>query len=197
MKTTILALLLMSSPLLAQDVTFSGKVENGEGVCHDCPGFDFVLDYTHTSISSATIDLKPFVGLYVKGEGHWNGSVTTPALDVTSLTVVPQSFSIGGGGSIGKTLKFTTFASPGDLAFVMASTKDSFVPSPGVGILFLDPLHLSFLGSGFVGGGGEFTLKVDVPNDPALIGLSVFGQAGLFTGGALTTTNSDLKVISN
>jgi hypothetical protein len=152
---------------------------------------------THTSLSSTTIDLTPFVGMYVTGEGHWNGSSTTPAIDVTSLTVVPQSFSIGGGGSIGKTLGFSAFGTPGDLAIVMTAFNDGFIPLDGVGVVFLDPLSLSVLGSGPIGGDGELKIKVDVPNDPALIGLPVFGQAGLVSPFGITTTNSDLKVLSS
>lgn len=186
-----------ATTLLAQDVTFSGKCEDGEAVCYYCPGFDYVLDNTHTKLVSSTIALAPFVGQYVTGTGVWNGSTTSPTITVTAMSVVPESFSIGGGGALGGEVSFTVHGVPGDFAVVALGLSDGFVPVAGYGTLFLSPQSLFVLGQGVVDGeSGEFDVEIPIPNNPALAGFQVFGQAGLISsGGATRLTNSDRKVI--
>lgn len=189
-------LALFATSTFAQEVTFDGKVEDGENVCYYCPGFDFVLDNTHVSLVSPTIALLPLVGQYVHGTGMWNGSATAPKITVTAIQVVPQSFSIGGNGSIGGEMKFTANGAPGSLAILTLGFKDGFVPFGSWGTLFLNPNQMIVLGQGTTDGGGEFSIDIDIPDQPALIGLQVFGQAALVpAGGLLHLTNSDLKIL--
>ncbi len=194
-RASAFALLVLAPLSSAADVQFSGKVENGEGVCYYCPGFDFVLDFTHTSLTSSTIPLAPFVGQYVTGTGHWNGSTTAPKIEVTAIQATPQSFSIGGNATIGNRIKFTTFGTPGDTAIVLVAGADSFAPVPGFGVLFLSTTPVVVLGQGTIGGQGDVEIRVDLPADPALVGLKVFGQAARVGAAGHSLTNSDLKII--
>ncbi len=200
MKSLALAvasMLFAATAVFAQDVSFSGHVQDGKAVCYYCPGFEFVLDNTHASLHSSTIALAPFVGSYVTGTGHWNGSTTTPSIEVTAIQVVPEAFSIGGGGTIGKKMSFNVQAAPGVTAVSVLSFKDGFVPMGTWGTFFLDPLQFFVLGQGVTDSNGQFAIKIDVPNEPALIGLKVFGQAGILgSAGNWTLTNSDLKVLN-
>lgn len=192
----VAGLALFASSSFAQEVTFDGKVEDGENVCYYCPGFDFVLDNTHVSLVSPNIPLLPLVGQYVHGTGMWNGSTTAPKITVTTIQVVPQSFSIGGNGSIGGEMRFTANAAPGSLAILTLGFKDGFVPFGAWGTLFLAPNQMIVLGQGTTDGGGEFSIEIDIPDQPALIGLHVFGQGAVVPpGGLLSLTNSDLKIL--
>jgi hypothetical protein len=198
LSTLLIAVVLtvpaLSATASAQEVRFSGHLQNGESVCYYCPGFDFVLDNTHASLSSTTIDLLPFVGGYVRGVGQWNGSVTSPAIVVTTIDLVPQTFSIGGNASPGNKMKFTVLGAAGEMAVIAVAFHDGFFPVNG-DIVFLAPQSLMILGQGSLGG-GSMEVKVELPNNAALIGLGVFGQAAIVHGdGTLTMTNSDLKVI--
>jgi hypothetical protein len=187
---------LFASSSFAQEVTFDGKVEDGENVCYYCPGFDFVLDNTHVSLVSPTIALLPLVGQYVHGTGMWNGSTTAPKITVTAIQVVAQSFSIGGNGSIGGEMQFTVNAVPGSSAIALLAFKDGFVPFGSWGTLFLAPSQMIVLGQGTTDGGGEFSIDIDIPDQPALIGLQVFGQGAVVPpSGLLHLTNSDLKIL--
>ncbi len=178
-----------------QDVSFSGHVKDGKGVCYYCPGFDFVLDNTHTSLTSSTINLTPYVEQYVTGVGHWNGSTTAPQIDVTSIQIVVQPFSIGGNATIGHQIKFTTLGTPGDTAFILVAGNDGFANVPGYGVMFLATNSVLVLAQGTIGGTGSTEIKIDLPDDPSLVGLRVFGQAARVGPTSHSLTNSDLKVI--
>lgn len=192
----VAGLALFASSSFAQEVTFDGKVENGEAVCYYCPGFDFVLDNTHVSLVSPTIALLPYVGQYVHGAGVWNGSTTAPKITVTSIAIVPQAFSIGGNGHTGGTVQFTAAGVPGSTGIVLMGFADGFVPFGAWGCLFLNPTQMFVLGQGTLGGNGQYSIKIDVPDEPALIGLKLFGQAALVPqNGTLQLTNSDLKIL--
>ena len=67
------------------------------------------------------IDPLGVVGTYVEAWGVYNGSASTPIIDITMLNPEPESFSIGSGGSIGGPLDFTTHGNQGDYAVIAAS----------------------------------------------------------------------------
>ncbi|HED65470.1 MAG TPA: hypothetical protein ENJ09_07930 [Planctomycetes bacterium] len=192
------AALLFASSLSAQTVTFQGKVENGEGACYYCPGFDWVIDIADVPITSSVYNLDNFIGLYVDAVGQWNGSLQTPIIDITSMSVVPQSFSIGGGAKVGGVMKFSVWAGAGDFGFVIGSVGTGFQPlgrSKSLYLLDLSSSHV--VASGVLDSTG--LLKVKVPlNDPALGGLQVFGQGMVLPqgGGGFYFTNPDTKVIA-
>jgi len=186
-----LALLALAGPAASQSVTFRGKVEDVPGTANQ-----FVVDCTNTQLTSASIDLNAFVGQEVLIDGTWNGSTASPAVAVTAISMVPETFEIGGGASIGSQARFKTFGTPGDAAAVFASLGSSFLPFGPAGVGFLDPATLLNVGVGSVDGLGVFQVIVPVPNDPALVGLFVLGQ-GAMLGPAtpLLLTNPDCKTV--
>lgn len=188
--------LVVASTLFAQDVQFSAKVEDGEDVCYYCPGSDYVIDNTHCKLVSSTINLAPFIGQYVKGTGVWNGSTTNPTVQVTSMVVAGEGFTIGGGGALGGEIQFTAHGNPGESAFILLGATDSFIPAGNLGVLYLNPSSMFVLGQGTLAGDGEFSIDIDVPNLPSLSGVGVFGQAVIGPVGAYPRfTNSDRKVL--
>jgi hypothetical protein len=193
---TAITCLFVAGSLAAQDVSFWAKVEDGENVCYYCPGYDYVIDDTHTKLKSSTINLAPFVGQYVKGKGSWSGTLALPTITVTEMSVVSEGFSIGGGANLGGEAKFIAHGTPGQTAAILLAASDGFVPAGQNGILFLNPTNLLILGQGLVEDDGEFSIEVSIPNVPALNGLAVFGQA-VFTpaAGMPRFSNLDRKVI--
>ena len=183
------AILTITSLANAQDVTFKGKVEDVSGTAGQ-----FVVDCTSVDLSSTAFNLNLFVGQQVEIQGTWNGSVANPAVVVNAIQSVPESFELGGGGKIGDVAQPTVTAAPGSLAFTFASLSTSFLPlgSAGVGFLGGNPFKT---GSGTVGGAGILELNVPIPNDPSLIGVTVYGQAIVVDPGtgAFEFTNPDCK----
>jgi len=193
---TALTCLFVAGSLAAQDVSFWGKVEDGENVCYYCPGYDYVVDNTHTKLTSSTVDLAPFVGQYVTGKGTWSGTSASPTLTVTEMSVAPEGFTIGGGANLGGEAKFIAHGTPGQNAAILLAASDGFVPAGANGILFLNPTSLLILGQGVVENDGEFAIEVSIPDVPALNGLAIFGQAVFTPGvGMPRFSNLDRKVI--
>ena len=66
------------------------------------------------------------------------------------------------------------------------------------GVVFVD-LGQTVIGtSGVIPGGGILQTNLQIPADPSLIGLEVFGQGALIDGaGNLTLTNPDCKTIDS
>lgn len=180
----------------AQTVNFRGKVEDGESVCYYCPGFGFVIDGTKTTLTSSTISLLPFVGQQVIGTGVWNGSTTSPNIFVLSMSLVAESFSIGGGASIGDSLQFTVAGSANDVCVAVGSLGSGFTNFGPLGICFLGFPTLLILGDGVADSSGEFSVDVEIPNLPALIGLNIFGQGAILpVNGAAYLSNLDMKTL--
>jgi len=194
MKPSIaLALLALSTPALAQDVTFRGKVEDVSGTANQ-----FFLDCTDVDLSSGAFNLNDFVGQQVEIEGSWNGSVANPAVVVNAIQAVIESFEIGGGGKIGELAHPSVTAAPGSLAFTFASLSTSFLPLGASGVGFLGG-NVFGTGSGTIPGGGILELNIPVPNDPSLIGVDIFGQAIVADPGtgAFEFTNPDCKTLKD
>jgi hypothetical protein len=196
----LLAIALFTPTALTQEVTFRAKVEDGENLCYYCPGFGFTIHGTKTTLSSSVYNLTPYISTHIRGVGQWNGSTTAPNIDITFLAPVAESFSIGGGGDLGKELDFTANGLPGDIAVVAGSVGNlggaGFTPLAGTGVVFLGLNNLIVLGSGVTDGQGEFTREVFIPNLPAFQGLQVFGQGVIFPSGDQPyTTNVDFKVL--
>lgn len=185
-----LALFTLSSLAAAQSVTVRGKVEDVSGA----PG-QFILDCTNVDLSSSNFDLNQFVGAQVELQGTWNGSTASPAVLVTALQSVGESFEIGGSGQIGTLAKPSVTGTPGSLAITFASLSSSFVPTAGFGTVLLGgiPFHT---GSGTIPAGGTRELSVLIPNDSALIGIDIFGQGAIIAAGTVQLTNPDCKTFS-
>lgn len=188
-----LSLLVLSPLAAAQSVMLRGKVEDVSGTSGQ-----FFVDCTGVDLSSAAFNLNLFVGSQTEIHGTWNGSSTNPAIVVTDIQVVPESFEIGGGGKIGEAAKPTVTGAPGSLAVTFASTSTSFAPLGAWGSSFLggNPFHT---GTGTIPGGGKLELSVHVPNDPTLIGVDVFGQGAIIdtVAGSVLLTNPDCKTLES
>ncbi len=187
----------LAAPALSQEVTFRGKVEDGEDVCYYCPGFGYVIDGTKTTLSSTNYALEPLVGSQIRAVGIWNGSASAPNIHITFLEVVQESFSLSGGGQLGDDLGFTANGQPGDAAIVArALGATGFLALPGLGVAFLDATSLAMVGAGPTDGSGEYSKDLAIPNLPGLQGLTIFGQGLILRpSGELYTTNPDLKTL--
>jgi hypothetical protein len=186
------ALLTLVPAASAQDVTFRGKVEDVSGTTNQ-----FVVDCTGTRLTSGLFNLNLFVGQQVEISGDWNGSTANPSVDVTAIAPVPESFEIGGGGKIGQVNNLTFGGQPGAAAFGFVSTQTGFTPING-GVIFLGTGNIVFQTAGTIGGAGVLQLPMPIPNNPALIGLDIFGQGALSdAAGNLTLTNPDCKQLDN
>jgi hypothetical protein len=188
---SLLALLGLAGSGSSQSVTLRGKLENVPGTPNA-----FFIDCTSTQISSSTLNLNPFAGQQVLINGTWNGSASSPSVDVTSIATTPLSFEIGGNVATGGEARFKAFGSPGDAAVVVAALGSGFLPFGAAGVAFLAPTSLMVLGVGTVGGLGVYQVSIAVPNDPSLVGLLVLGQGAVYAPPTfLLVTNPDCKTI--
>jgi len=104
---------------------------------------------------------------------------------------------IGGGGKIGSQATFATIAAPGSPFAMFQSPGSSFAPFRRAGAVLIDTSAMQPIAAGVVGGSGRFEVKVTIPNDPSLAGLTVFGQAAIGLGGGdLLLSNPDCKTLS-
>ena len=177
----------------AQTVVFRGQIEDVQGTQNQ-----FFLDCTDTSLTSSAFNLNLFMNQSLEITGNWNGSFTNPSVEVTALTPVVESFEIGGGAKIGETSNMTWTGAPGSVAIGRIALDTAFVPLGGdTGVLFLD-LSTSVLGrNGVIGGGGILQSNFFIPDNPSLVGLDIYGQGAIITGGVVTLTNPDCKEIDN
>ncbi|MCB9832102.1 MAG: hypothetical protein H6807_06455 [Planctomycetes bacterium] len=191
-------LLVMSSAAFAQSVHLRGKIEDAENVCYYCPGYQFVIDCNYTKVTSSAYDLNLYIGTQVEIDGLWNGSTSAAAIDITNLSVVTETFAIGGNGSIGHNISFTAMTAPGDLAYTFYSFGTGFVPVGSNLYYLLDIPSSVLLGQGLTDGNGEFDVSGTLPNIPWLVGVTLYGQSAIVpaNGSPIYMTNPDCKVVS-
>lgn len=186
------ALLALAATAPAQDVVLRGKVEDVSGTTNR-----FVVDCTDTALTSAAFDLNAWVGQQVELTGTWNGSSASPSVEVTAIAPIAESFEIGGGAKIGDQAVFAVTSNPGDLTVMFAALGAGFAPTRRAGTLLLDANPIVEIGSGVVRGDGRLEITVDIPDDPSIVGIEVFGQALIaFAAGGKTWSNPDCKTIS-
>lgn len=193
--TKLSALLIAGASLLHAQVPVvaRGQVTDGSAAgCYYCPGFSHVIKFVGTQLASPTINLALYHNQMVEMVGTWNGTV----LEVASIQVVPDSFSIGGNTSLGHAMRPTAIEAPGTLALNLAALGTTFlVPFAELAVM-MNPASTVILGAGVTNGNGEFKSDIDIPNDPSLVGLRVFGQALLFVNGGMRMSNVDAKEVS-
>lgn len=196
-RSVLLASVLFSAvaPLSAQvPVTVRCTPTDGSAAgCYYCPGFEHVIKLSGVQLHSSAVNLLPFHDLDVVLHGTWNGSI----VEVASVQLDVESFSIGGTGRIGHRFDFTTLGPAGALAVNCMAFGASFAVPAGDLALQLNPLSTMVLGLGAIGTGGELKTRLDIPDDVNLIGLRVFGQGLVVPAQGLPyTTNLDAKVIN-
>ena len=190
-----LATAFLTSAVQAQvPVQLRCQVTDGSAAgCYYCPGFAHVIKFVGTPLESSTINLGLYHNQYVHIHGTWNGTRVT----VNSIQVTTDSFSLGGNGSIGNRFRLTAMGNPGELALNAVALGSGFAV-PYLDLAFqLSPLSTVVQGIGPINGNGEFKTDLDIPNDPTLVGLRIFGQGVIMDGnGGLLTTNVDAKEIA-
>jgi hypothetical protein len=188
----LLPLSLLCLPTLAQEVTLRGKVEDVQGTPNQ-----FVIDCTNTALSSTLFDLNLFVGQSVELSGTWSGSPTAPAVQVTQIQAIPETYEIGGGAKLGELSVQGFTAAPGTAVLGLLSLQPGFLPLPGSGTVLIDLGQTVLQASGVIGGSGVLELPFLIPNNPNLLGLDFYGQGALIAGGNVTLTNPDCKTVDN
>jgi hypothetical protein len=183
----LVPLFLVSSLPFAQQITLRGKVED--------VGPGFIVDCTDTQLTSSAFDLNAFVGQHVLIGGTRIGAGNPPLVSVTSIAVTPEIFEIPGNPEIGDTVRFGAIHTPGSQVFFRAALGSGFQPAGSLGTYFLDPATDVAAASGIIPAPGDLELAVALPNDPALIGLTIHGQAIVRTPGGFLLSNPDCKDI--
>ena len=192
-RLSLLALLGLTTGLVAQTVTLRGRVTDGSAAgCYYCPGFEHVIKWVGTQMHSSTVNLLAYHDLDVVIQGTWNGSV----IEVSSVQLDTESFSISGNGTIGNRFDYNTTGQSGDLAINFAALGNSFLVPFGALAIQLAPASTVVLDAGVISN-GEYKTRLDIPDVPSLIGLRVYGQGVVLQqSGGLYSTNIDTKVIS-
>mgnify|MGYP001041348204 CR=1 FL=1 len=183
--TALFGLLLLSSAASAQQqVTLRGEID-------DLPGSGFVLDDSIVALTSNGASVAAFQGQVVRLTGTWNGSVSQPSVAVQTITPSFENFEFADTPRVGQTFELEIRGQAGQLAFAFVSLGQSFLPAEGGQVVLIDPTQIVASPAGTIPGNGELELSLSVPNSPALIGLDLFGQAGIVSGGSVLTTNPE------
>ncbi len=95
---------------------------------------------------------------------------------------------------IGWTMNMDLHGAPDDSWLLASALGTTRIPL-GIGVLFLDPATLTVVGSGQLDGAGKGTMPVPVPNDPALVGTSVYWQAAI--GSPMRLTNLETSTFTS
>ncbi len=192
-SAVLTTLCLLASITTAQNVTFRGQVEDVQGTQNQ-----FVVDCSNVQLVAPAINLQTFVGLQTEITGTWNGSSVAPSVTVSAIQAVAESFEIGGKGEIGDELTFGVTGPVGRPTAMFASLGSTFAPLAGAGAVFIDLGIARPIASGIIPGGGNLQVKVAIPNNPNLVGTTVYGQAGILAApGQIFLTNNDCKTLRN
>lgn len=187
----LLPFLLAASAASAQQVTLRGEVQAVAGT-----GGQFLVDCSNVELQSSTINLAPFVGSQTTIAGRWNGSFSSPRVEVTDIQIVAQTFEIVGSNKIGEVAILSISGSSTSVFEIYTSLGSFFVPFGSAGAVMLEPQTLSRVVRGVIGSEGNFQIKVPIPNASALIGTTIFGQGIKSPGvGSFFLTNADCRTI--
>ena len=168
----------------AQTVTVRGVVED--------QGNTFVLDNTPLTLNGNGVNLNNFLGREVEAVG------TVTAADhvtVTSVVVVNDVFEVGGGGlEVGSPVKLEVTGPPGRIEQIHFSLNSDFTVVKQMG-WFLGA-GAKQLVQGVIPGSGVLEFTLAMPNDPSLVGITVYFQDVRKTGsGPIELGNSDASTI--
>lgn len=172
-------------------MTLRGKVEDASG-----SSGQFLVECTNVDLQSSTINLNALVGSQTVITGAWNGSSTSPLVQVTEIGIVTETFEIGGSSKIGENAIFSITGSPTSVFAMYSSAGTFFQPFRNAGAVMLDPGTLHQVAFGVIGSEGNFQVKVPIPNNPDLIGITVYGQGVKSPGvGSYFLTNADCMTV--
>lgn len=193
LRSLALALLTTTVATAQTPVTLRCTPTDGSAAgCYYCPGYETVIKWVGTRLHSATINLVQYHNLDVRMQGTWNGNT----VEVTSVQIVGESFSISGNAHIGNNCDFSVTGTDGDLAINFAALGNGFSVPLGDLAVQLNLLQMAVLDAGVISG-GEYQSTLDIPNVPGLIGLRFYGQAVVMEQNFnLYSTNIDTKVVN-
>lgn len=169
----------------AQTILLRGKIEQ-----HARPG-TFVLACSGVLLEGGTASLKPFVGLQVELRASLVAQ-SPVRLRVAAVKTIARGFEIGGNARLGRSLTFHVTGTPGSFYVVFAGARTGFLPFGTAGTWFLSggvPLA-----AGRLPAAGTAQFPLPIPNAPKLAGLTLYGQAVLWSS-ALYLTNPDCKTL--
>ncbi|HEX5054144.1 MAG TPA: hypothetical protein VFZ65_20365, partial [Planctomycetota bacterium] len=130
-----LTLLLAAATAQAPVVVRCTPTDGSAAGCYYCPGYESVIKLVGTRLHSSTLNLVAFHDLDVLIQGTWNGTV----VEVSSVQLEAESFSIGGNGTIGHRFDYSTVGASGNVAINFAALGASFfVPFADLAVQ-LDP----------------------------------------------------------
>ncbi len=181
---------LSASLVSAQEVLLRGKVEDVQGTNN------FFVDCTNVGLQSNAFNLNLFVGQQTEIRGTNIGTPQSPLINVTDIQVIPRIFEIGGNGSIGRELQLEVAGTPGDRVWIFPASGSGYSPIRNWGTFLLDAVNPAFA-AGVIPGNGLLQIQVNIPNNPNLVGVTVYGQALLETGAGILLSNADCKTIKS
>jgi len=194
-ETTIMQLrhllplfLLASAASAQQQVTLQGKVE-------DASPSGFLVACTDTRLESSAFNLNLFLGENVQITGTRVQTTGTPLVNVTGIQIVPEIFEIPGNPEVGQDIRFGATYTPGSQAIFFAALAPGFTPVRSMGTLLIDAPGRVRMGSAVIPPVGNVEITVPMPNDPSLVGLTVYAQTVLRTGSTFLLSNPDCKDI--
>lgn len=189
MRLPLLSVFLLCSVAAAQDVTLRGKVEDVRGTRQ------FVVDCTDTHLTSSRFDLNAYVGQHVVLKGTRIAGPGVPLVEVISIALAKEIFEIPGNPAIGQKLRFSATYTPGSRVIFYAALGSGFRGLGRAGTFLLDPRSSFRASTGIIPALGQLETAIRMPDDPALVGLTAYGQAAILSGGALFFSNPDCKTI--
>jgi len=184
----LLPLFLLASAATAQQVTLQGKVE-------DANPSGFVVGCTDTRLESSAFNLNLFVGQNVQIRGTRVQTTGSPLVNVTAIQPTPEILEIPGNPEVGQDIRFGATYTPGSQAIFFAALEPGFTSVGNVGTLLIDAPSRVRMGAAVIPPVGNVEISVAMPNDPSLIGLTVYAQAVVRTGSTFLLTNPDCKDI--
>lgn len=151
----------------------------------------------YSSVPIATLNLKGSAfNVDISSDGKWvvagskavhaNQSGSGGQIDLYHLE--DSDFALYNTPSVGSTVLFELRGTPYANGFLIASPKLNPLPAPipGIGTLYPDWAGLLVIPMGQIGSGGMVNMSTMLPNDPSLIGASIYSQGGVDDPAKLT-----------
>ena len=129
-----------------------------------------------------SITWQDLATLAIRVKGTATGAADPFSLewDVASLElygVAPYTLFLRGSPQLGDTLEIVATGTEGDDDWLFASAAAGNVPFPPWGTFLIDLSQLVIVGLGSVDATGAHVTSIDLPNDPALVGVTAYLQS--------------------